>query len=128
MNDTRRKDSWQPWAAALALAFLSCNGCALYHSLGTGVRYDPPPDREVSEKSKRVRDILIEVTTNASGAVTQVDFKRSSGDPDMDKYIADSVRAEFTAGGVSTRSLVELTYSGEKGFSDPKVLSTKPAP
>jgi hypothetical protein len=123
-----RQNPWLARVTALGLsATLGCSGCQLYHNLGTGVRYDPPVDRPVSDKSKRVRDILLEVTTNAAGAVTTVQFKRSSGSPDIDKYVADSARTNW-AGGPSTRSVIELTYSGEKGFSDPKLISTSPAP
>ena len=101
-------------------------GCTLIHNLGTGEHYDAPQTRPVSDKSKRVRDMLVEVTTNAEGAVTQVQFKRSSGSSVVDQYVAESARSNW-AGKPSTVTTIELTYSGEKGFSDPKVLSTLPA-
>ena len=126
MTDARRKGTAVICAIALGFVSLSCGGCALYHSLGTGVRYDPPQEQP-AYKSKQVHDMLIEVTTNASGAVTQVQFKRSSGSPDLDAYVADSIRSDW-AGGPSRRSVAELTYSGEKGFSTPKIITTEPVP
>jgi hypothetical protein len=123
MKDRLRMNLW----LALALALIGCSGCQLYHDLGTGEHYDAPEERPASDKSKRVRDIVVEVTTDASGAVTLVHFKRSSGSSVVDQYVAESARINW-AGKPSTRATIELTYSGEKGFSDPKVLSTTPAP
>ena len=111
----------------LAVAALSCAGCQIYRNLGTGVHYDAPQPKVTSDKGKRVHDILVAVTTNAAGAVTLVQFKRSSGSGDIDQYIADTARQGWR-GAPSTTSLIELTYSGEKGFSDPKVISTTRAP
>ena len=59
--------------------------------------------------------MLIEVTTDASGAVATVEFKRSSGSAALDNYVAENIRHNWPAQ-PSTRSLVELTYSAEKGF------------
>jgi hypothetical protein len=128
MTAARRAKLWMGWTAALGLAAaLSCTGCQLYRNLGSGVRYDVPEDKPADQKSKLVRHIVVAVTTNAAGQVTLVQFIRSSGLADHDQYVADSLRANWS-GAPSTRSVVSLTYSGEKGFSVPKLLSTTPAP
>jgi hypothetical protein len=114
-------------AAALGLLCLVGAGCQIYHNLGSGVRYDPPDEHVPSEKAKLVREIKLEVTTNAAGAVTQVQFKRSSGSPEIDRYVADSLRDGWT-GGPSLRTVVTLTYSAQNGFSTPKMVSSAPAP
>jgi hypothetical protein len=126
MNGRPSKTFSLLYAAALGLAALSGAGCQLYHNLGTGEHYDAPEDRPASDKAKRVRDIVVEVTTDAAGAVTVVHFKRSSGSPVIDQTIANSLQAQ--SGKPSTLTVVELTYSGEKGFSQPKVVRTSPAP
>jgi hypothetical protein len=127
MKSLRRRSVWLARTSALGLLMLGSGGCQLYRNLGSGEHYDAPQPRPVSDKSKRVRDIVVEVTTNADGAVTQVQFKRSSGSQVVDQYVAESARINW-AGKPSTVTAIELTYSGEKGFSDPKVLSTSPAP
>jgi hypothetical protein len=118
---------WLTRAAALGLVCLVGSGCALYHNLGSGVRYDPPDEHVPSEKSKLVREIKLEVTTNAAGVVTLVQFKRSSGSPEIDRYVADSLRSGWT-GGPALRTVVTLTYSAANGFSTPKLVSSVPAP
>jgi hypothetical protein len=127
MSERRREKLRLARVAALGLVCLAGGGCQIYHSLGTGVRYDPPDEHVPSEKAKLVRDIKLEVTTNAAGVVTQVQFKRSSGSPEIDRYVADSLRNGWT-GGPSLRTVVTLTYSGQNGFSTPKLVSSAPAP
>ncbi len=127
MRSEPRAVFWPARIIAVGLLAVGGAGCQLYHNLGTGEHYDAPEARPVSDKSKRVRDMVVEVTTNAEDAVTQVQFKRSSGSSVVDQYVAESARVNW-AGKPSTVTVIALTYSGEKGFSDPKVLSTSPAP
>ena len=127
MIGRKRGHFWLVRTLALSLAVAGGGGCQLYHNLGTGEHYDAPQERPTSDRSKRVHDIIVVVTTNAAGAVTQVTLNRSSGSSIIDEYVAESARANW-AGKPSTATTLELTYSGEKGFSEPKVLSTAAAP
>ena len=100
---------------SIVLACLS--GCSLLRGDGSKQRLDPPPTPPHRPIDTRVKTMLIEVTTDASGAVVTVEFKRSSGSAALDNYVAENIRHNWPAQ-ASTRSLVELTYSVEKGFSD----------
>jgi hypothetical protein len=114
-------------SALLLLASLSAGGCQLYHNLGSGEHYDAPPEHKLTERSTKVLDMIVEVTTDANRNVIAITFKRSSGRESIDEYVAQSIRTSFP-GAPSTVSLVELTYSGLNGFSEPKLLSSHPAP
>jgi hypothetical protein len=127
MKRRRGGNLWLARVAALGVAVAGCGGCQLYRNLGTGEHYDAPEDKPASDKSKRVRNIVVAVTTDAAGAVTQVQFKRSSGSTVIDQYVAESARTNWS-GKPSAVTVIALTYSGEKGFSEPKVISTTAAP
>ncbi len=71
--------------------------------------------------------MLIEIVTDGSGAVAAVSFKQSSGSDAVDDYAADNIRHTWPSV-PSTRFLVEETYSAEKGFTDPKLVSSTPVP
>jgi hypothetical protein len=126
MNERSRALARIPRFLALSLSLSLCaSGCQLYHNLGTGEHYDTPPEHKLTERSTKVLDMLVEVTTNANGNVVAVTFKRSSGRESIDEYVADSIRTSFP-GVPSTISLVELTYTGLNGFSEPKLISRRP--
>lgn len=128
MNERFRALARLSLSCALPL-FLSigASGCQLYHNLGSGAHYDAPPEHKLTERSTKVLDMIVEVTTDANRNVIAITFKRSSGRESIDEYVAQSIRTSFP-GTPSTVSLVELTYSGLNGFSEPKLLSSHPAP
>ena len=107
----------------------SLTGCGLFRGTGTKQQLDPPPAPAHRPVDSKEKTIVLEVTTDASGAVVTVTFKKSSGSDAIDAYVADSIRGNFPAT-PSTRSVVELTYAAgrDKRFSDPKILSSSPAP
>ena len=119
------------WARVPACALLLAwgAGCTLFQSrtAGTGTHYDAPTERPTSPKGSKVRPMLVEVTTDANGAVTTVQFKRSSGSDVVDQHVADTIRASGPQK-PSTITDAEITYSLADGFSEPKLLSTRPAP
>ncbi len=128
MNERSRALARISLSLALPMLLSLCaSGCQLYHNLGTGEHYDAPPEHKLTKRSTQVLDILVEVTTDAKSNVAAISFKRSSGRESIDEYVAQSIRTSFP-GTPSTVSLVELTYSGLNGFSDPKLLSSRPAP
>ena len=102
-------------------------GCSIFHHSSDTERLDPP--REIAHRptDKRPKTMLVGVTTDASGAVTTVEFKRSSGSAAIDNYVAEDIRHNWP-GGPSTRSLIELVYTDEKKFSQPKLISSSPVP
>ena len=75
---------------------------------------------------RRVRVMVVEVTTGPEGQIANIRFQRSSGKEGIDGYVAESIRQGWPQQ-PSTRTVVEVTYSADKGFSSPKVISTAPA-
>lgn len=120
-----------PWVSVLTgVWLLVCGaGCSLFRNptAGTGSRFDAPRDQSAPKAGVKKRDMLVEVTTDATGAVTTVQFKRSSGADTVDSYVADSIRKNWPPQ-PSTTTLAELTYSMADGFSQPKMISSHPAP
>ena len=114
---------WSVFTAAIA----SLAGCSLIRGDGTRQRLDEPHEVPHHPTNVKPRTMLIEVTTDASGAVATVEFKRSSGSGAVDNFVAENIRHTWP-GGPSTRSLVELTYSADKSFSEPKLISATPLP
>ena len=70
--------------------------------------------------------MTVEVTTGPQGEIANIRFQRSSGKDAIDGYVAQTIRDGWPQQ-PSTRTVVEVTYSQEKGFSQPKVISTSPA-
>lgn len=99
----------------------------MFRNAGTGQHLDAPRDRPAPKAGIKKRDMLVEVTTDASGAVVSVQFKRSSGAETVDAYVANSIRGNWPRV-PSTVTLAELTYSMAEGFSQPKMISSHPAP
>lgn len=108
----------------LALA-MSCSGCNLYHNMGTGARMDAPREHPHDTNPTQVREMVVEITTDAEGNVAEVHFQRSSGKEGIDGYVAQSIRDNWPKQ-PSTRSVASLNYSVDKGFSAPKIISASP--
>ena len=124
-----RSTSLRRYAGLLACAFLLAGdvGCTLFRNAGTGTRMDTPRDQPVSKNGGKKRDMLVEITTDPSGAVVSIVFKRSSGSDIVDARVADTIHAGFPRV-PSTVTLEELTFSIQDGFSQPRTISTHPAP
>ena len=101
-------------------------GCQLIRNYGTGTHLDAPRDHPHDTNPSRVREMVVDVTTDAQGNVAEIHFERSSGKDGIDAYVAESIRQGWPRQ-PSTRSVASLTYSTEKGFTPPKILSTTPA-
>ena len=100
-------------------------GCSYFRNLGSGTHMDQakaPP----APTDHRVRVMDVEVTTGPEGQITNIHFQRSSGKEGIDGYVAESIRQGWPQQ-PSTRTVVEMTYSADKGFSQPKIISTAPA-
>lgn len=122
---SRFRDARRALSALLLAAVLPCAGCTFYRSLGKGQHLErdrPAPHHEVAKNGK---EIVLAVTTDASGAVADVVIQKSSGSDAVDNYVATSVRAGWPAV-PSTRSLVRLEHSPNGGFSDPQIISSTP--
>ena len=101
------------------------SGCSYFHTLGSGthmVQTKAPP----APLDRRVRVMVVEVTTGPQGEIANIRFQRSSGKDGVDGYVAQTIRDGWPPQ-PSVRTVVEVTYSEEKGFSQPKVISTAPA-
>ena len=112
----------------IPLLMAALPGCGLFRGgSGTKQRLDAPRVVPHHPTNVKPRSMLIEVITDASGAVATVTFQRSSGSEAVDNYAADNIRHTWPAV-PSTRFVVEETYSADKGFTDPKMISSTPAP
>lgn len=119
----------RPTLGVLALLLLASAGCKngpLAPRSNTIARMDAPRAKENKPLDPRRRDIVVEVTTDAQGEVVEVHFQRSSGKDSVDAYVAESIRSGWPHQ-PSTRSVASLSYSAEKGFTEPKILSSSPA-
>ena len=74
----------------------------------------------------RARTMVVEVTTDPQGQVANIAFKRSSGKEGIDGYVAQTIHESWPQQ-PSTRTVAEITYTKDTGFSQPKVLSSSPA-
>ena len=111
---------------ALLLLLLAGTGCKNFLATrGTGSHMDAPRAREDKPIDTRRRDMLVEVTTDAQGNVAEVRFQRSSGKESVDAYVAESIRGGWPHQ-PSTRSVAAVTYSADKGFTQPKIISSSP--
>ncbi len=109
-----------------ALSVLSAGtGCKRLATLGSGTHLDAPREPAARPVDNRKREIIVEVTTDPAGNVATIHFQRSSGKESLDAYVAESIR-EGWPHQPSTRSVAAITYSVEKGFSEPKVMSSTP--
>lgn len=122
------RPSLRPTVGALVLLLVSagCKNGPLAPRSNTVARMDAPRARENKALDTRRREMVVEVTTDAQGDVAQINFQRSSGKESIDAYVADSIRSGWPRQ-PSTRSVASLSYSVEKGFTEPKILSTSPA-
>ena len=114
---------------ALSLLLLVNTGCKngpLAPRSNTVARMDNPRARESKPLDTRRRDMVVEVTTDAEGNVVEVHFQRSSGKESVDAYVAETIRTGWPRQ-PSTRSVAAVSYSVEKGFTEPKILSSSPA-
>ena len=110
----------------LGSLLLASGGCSLIHNFGTGTRLDAPPEKASHPGSAKAATMQIEVTTDAVGQVTTVNFVKSSGSNAVDGFVADSIRHNWP-GGPSKRTLVEMRYDPHTGFSEPRLLSSVPS-
>lgn len=110
----------------LGLWLFTSGGCSFIHNFGSGTRLDAPPEKTSHPGTAKAATMQIEVTTDAVGQVTTVNFVKSSGSNAVDGFVADSIRHNWP-GGPSKRTLVEMRYDPHTGFSEPKLLSSVPA-
>ncbi len=115
-----------PRLAVVSILLAALPGCSFLRGDGTKQRLDTPREHPHHPANVKPRTMLIEITTDVGGQVVGVEFKRSSGSNAVDDYVAENLR-HAAPGKPLTRSLVELTYSAEKGFSEPKLISSAPA-
>ncbi len=120
----------RPTVCALSLLLVGsgCGGKGLFaRRSDTVARMDEPRPREHKPLDSRRRDMVVEITTDAQGNVVEIHFQRSSGKDSVDAYVAESIRQGWPHQ-PSTKSVAAISYSVEKGFSEPKVLSNTPVP
>ena len=110
------------WCALLTAAG---TGCQILRNYGSGTHLNAPENHPHDPNPTRVREMVVEVTTDAEGNVAEIHFQRSSGKDGIDAYVAESIRQGWPRK-PSTKSVASLTYSTEKGFSTPKMISTTP--
>ena len=108
-----------------SLVLLAGTGCKKFATLGSGTHMDAPRDRTTAPVDNRRREMIVEVTTDPEGNVAEIHFQRSSGKESLDAYIAESIRQGWPRQ-PSMKSVAAITYSVEKGFSEPKVISNTP--
>ena len=111
----------------MACAWTFASGCTLFRNAGTGEHLDTPRDAPPATKDVKKRDMIVEVTTDASGAVTNVAFKKSSGSDVVDAHVADTIHNDWPRV-PSKVTVAELTFSVADGFSQPRTISSHPAP
>ncbi len=111
--------------SACALLVTAGTGCHYFRDLGTGTHMDAPRDHPHDTNPGRQLLMVVEVTTDAEGNVAKVFFQRSSGKEGIDGYVAESIHENWPHQ-PSTKSVASLTYSTEKGFSPPKMISSTP--
>ncbi len=80
-----------------------------------------------TSKDIKKREMLVEVTTDANGEVINVQFKRSSGSDVVDAHVADTIHNSWPRV-PSTVTEAALTFSVADGFSQPRTISSHPAP
>ena len=113
-------------ALSLLLVGTGCKGLFAPRS-NTVARMDDPRPRETKTLDSHRRDMVVEVTTDAQGNVVEIHFQRSSGKESVDAFVAESIRQGWPRQ-PSIKSVAAVSYSVEKGFSEPKILSATPAP
>lgn len=93
----------------------------------TRPRMESQRERPRKALDKRMRRMVVAVTTDASGQVADVRFVQSSGKPAVDDYVREDIRASFPGQGQpGTVTTMELNYSAAEGFSEPRILATTP--
>ncbi len=113
-------------ALCLLLAGTGCRSPFARRS-DTVARMDAPRPPEHKPVDTRRRDIVMEVITDPQGEVAQINVQRSSGKDSVDAYVAQTIRDGWPRQ-PSTRSKVAISYSADKGFTEPKILSSTPLP
>ena len=111
----------------ISVVLTGVSGCSFFRGDGTKQRLDTPREVPHHPVNVKARTMVIQVTTDATGAVVGVEFQRSSGSDAVDNYVAQNIRHTWPSN-PSNRSVVELTYSADKSFSEPKLISSSPAP
>lgn len=112
--------------ALLSVLVAGLAGCTFFRNYGSGTHLDKPVEKAPKKIVAKAATMRFEVLTDASGQVAQVTFLRSSGSNAVDNYVASSAR-DNCSGSISTRSVYEIEYSPNTGFSNPKLLSSVPA-
>ena len=112
-------------AGLLLVACAQFGGCTFFRNYGSGTHLDSPREKTQKKFTAKAATMQFEVLTDAAGQVVQVQFIRSSGSNAVDNYVANSAR-ENLAGAASTRSVYEINYTPNTGFSNPKLLSSSP--
>ena len=121
-----KRASFLPALLCGACLLLAGTGCRLINpSYGTGTHMDVARDHPHDTNPKLERKMVVEVTTDAEGNVASIHFQRSSGKDGIDGYVAETIRQNWPHQ-PSMRTVAALTYSTEKGFSSPTVLSSTP--
>lgn len=119
------RTSFLPGLLCGAFLLLAGTGCQTVRNLGTGTHLDAPQQHPHDPNPTRERLMVVEVTTDAEGNVAEIHFQRSSGKDGIDGYVAETIRQSWPRQ-PSTHSVASLTYSTEKGFSSPKIISSTP--
>ncbi|MBV9127063.1 MAG: TonB C-terminal domain-containing protein [Verrucomicrobia bacterium] len=113
------------------LALLSvAPGCSMFRARSdTVARLDKPRERPHKPIDRRTRQMVIAITTDPAGQIVDIQFRKASGSAAVDDYVRESIKASWPGQGQpGSVTTVELTYSTEGGFSEPKVLETHPVP
>ena len=121
---------FRPTVCALSLLLVGtgCGGKGLFaRRSDTVARMDAVRPREHKPLDTRRHDMVVEVTTDAAGNVMEIHFQRSSGKDSVDAYVAESIRQGWPHQ-PSPKSVAAVSYSVEKGFTEPKILSNTPVP
>lgn len=126
---TFRAEFFLPGRRVALLSTLVCvfstSACSYFRTLGSGTHLNKP-DEQAAPVDHRTRVMVVQVTTDGAGQIADIHFVRSSGREGIDGFVADTIRNNWPAE-PSTKTVVQVTYSVEAGFSQPKVLSKGPA-
>ena len=96
----------------------------MYRAIGKGQHLDPARPAPHHDVIKGGKEILVEVTTDATGAVAAIRFLKSSGSDAVDGYVSESIRSGWPPV-PSARSVARLHHING-GFSEPEIVSTMP--
>lgn len=95
----------------------------------TVARLDKPRERPRKPVDRRTRRMVIAIATDPAGQIVDIQFRQSSGSQAVDDFVRESIKSSWPGQAQpGTITTVELTYSADAGFSEPKVLETRPLP